>query len=108
MIENNEIGRKVRRYFIECEKKLREDLIEKAAHVLPLFGSVSMHDQLSMRHALQLQEQSRKVLRMIFEAPTQAERQNLHFHFRQLNLVLGVETIPLEDIEAEIAEKKEI
>lgn len=106
MIENNEIGRAVRRYFIQAEKALRErlqaELREKAAHVLPVRGVKLMRDGLSLRDNLRLQEQGRKVLRLILEAPTWAERQNLHYHLRQINLVLGIPTIELEQIEAEV------
>lgn len=106
MIENNEIGRAVRRYFIQAEKTLRErlqaELREKAAHVLPVRGVKLMRDGLSLRDNLRLQEQGRKVLRLILEAPTWAERQNLHYHLRQINLVLGIPTIELEQIEAEV------
>ena len=106
MIENNEIGRAVRRYFIQAEKTLRErlqaELREKAAHVLPVRGVKLMRDGLSLRDNLKLQDQGRKVLRLILEAPTRAERQNLHYHLRQINLVLGIPTIELEQIEAEV------
>lgn len=93
MIENNEIGRAVRRYFIQAEKTLREklqaELREKAAHVLPVRGVKLMRDGLSLRDNLKLQDQGRKVLRLILEAPTRAERQNLHYHLRQINLLPG-------------------
>lgn len=106
MIENNEIGRAVRRYFIQAEKTLREklqaELREKAAHVLPVRGVKLMRDGLSLRDNLRLQEHGRKVLRLILEAQTRAERQNLHYHLRQINLVLGIPTIELEQIEAEV------
>lgn len=109
MIENNEIGRAVRRYFIRAEKTLREKLLtelrEKAAHVLPIQGVKLMRDTLSTKTALMLHEQSRKVLRMIREAKNPTDRQNLHLHFRQINLVLGVPTIELDQIEAEIAQR---
>lgn len=107
MIENNEIGRGVRRYFIRAEQTLREKLLaelrEKAAHVLPVRGVKLMRDGLSMRDTLKLQERSRLVLRQLMTAPTQAERKNLHLHFRQINLVLGVPTIEFDAIEAEIS-----
>lgn len=106
MIENNEVGRAVRRYFIECENALRAELREKASHVLPVRGVNLMRDGISMKDVLKLQEQSHKVLRMIMAAPTKAERQNLHLHFHQINLTLGVPTIDLEQIEAEIVGKE--
>lgn len=102
MIENNEIGRAVRRYFIQCETALRAELREKASHVLPVRGVKLMRDGLSFKDTMRLQEQSRKVLRMIMTAPTKAERQNLFLHFRQINLTLGVPTLELDEIEAEI------
>lgn len=109
MIENNEIGRAVRRYFIRAEQTLREKLVaelrDKAQHVLPVRGVKLMRDGLSMKDTLRLQEQSQKVLRMLMAAPTLAERQNLHLHFRQINLTLGVPTIELEQIEGEIAKR---
>lgn len=103
MIENNEIGRQVRRYFIQCEAALRAELRDKAQHVLPVRGVKLMRDCLSMKDTLRLQDQSRKVLRMIMVASTKAERQNLHLHFRQINLTLGVPTVDLDQIEDEIA-----
>lgn len=106
MIENNEVGRQVRRYFIQAEKELRQrivaDLEDKARHVLPVRGVKLMRDGLSMKDTFRLQDQSQKVLRMIMLAPTKAERQNLFLHFRQINLTLGVPTIELDEIEAEI------
>lgn len=102
MIENNEVGRSVRRYFIQCEEALREELREKARHVIPLPGVKPLRDGLKLKDTLRLQEQSRKVLRLIMEAQTKAERKNLFLHFRQINLALGVPTIELDDIEAEI------
>ena len=102
MVENTEIGRQVRRYFIQCENELRAELREKARHVLPVRGIKLMRDGLSMKDNLRLQEQSQKVLRMIMVALTQAERKNLFLHFRQINLTLGVPTIELDEIESEI------
>lgn len=106
MLENNAIGRRVRRYFIQAEKELRQRIIaeleEKAEHVLPIQGVKLIRDSLSDRTAMMLHQQSNKVLQMIMKAPTRAERQNLHYHFRQINLTLGVPTIDLEQIEAEI------
>lgn len=111
MIENNDIGRAVRRYFIRAEQTLREKLVaelrEKAQHVLPVRGVKLMRDGLSMRDTLKLQEHSRKLLRMLVTAETAAERKNLHLHFRQINLTLGVPTLDLEEIEAEIKRKEE-
>lgn len=107
MIENNDIGRQVRRYFIQAEKELRQrvvaDLEAKAKHVLPVRGVKLMRDGLSMKDTLRLQEQSQKVLRMIMVAATQAERKNLFLHFRQINLTLGVPTLELDEIEAELS-----
>lgn len=111
MIENNDIGRAVRRYFIRAEQTLREKLLaelrDKAQHVLPVRGVKLMRDGLSMRDTLKLQEHSRKLLRMLVTAETAAERKNLHLHFRQINLTLGVPTLDLEEIEAEIKRKEE-
>ncbi|WP_341743079.1 antA/AntB antirepressor family protein [Azonexus hydrophilus] len=107
MIENNEIGRAVRRYFIQAEKTLREklqaELREKAAHVLPVRGVKLMRDGLSMRDTLKLQEHSRKLLRLLVTAETAAERKNLYLHFRQINLTLGVPTLDLAEIETELS-----
>lgn len=112
MIENNDIGRAVRRYFIQAEKTLREklqaELREKAAHVLPVRGVKLMRDGLSMRDTLKLQEHSRKLLRLLVTAETAAERKNLHLHFRQVNLTLGVPTLDMADIEAELKRDGEV
>lgn len=108
MIENNDIGRAVRRYFIQCEAALRAELREKAAHVLPVRGVKLMRDGLSMRDTLKLQEHSRKLLRLLVTAKTAAERKNLYLHFRQINLTLGVSTLDLADIEAELKRDGEV
>lgn len=104
MIENNEIGRAVRRYFIQCEKALRDELRAKAAHVLPIQGVKLMRDSLSGKTALMLHGQSQALLRKIYQAPTKGERQNLYYHFHQINLTLGVPTIDLDDIENEVSQ----
>ena len=103
MIENNDVGRQVRRYFIQCENALRAELRDKASHVLPVKGVKLIRDSLSLKDAIKLQEQSRKVLRMIMEAETKAERLNLHYHLHQIHLTLGMPTIDLADIEDELA-----
>lgn len=103
MIENNEIGRAVRRYFIQCEKALRDELRAKAAHVLPIQGVKLMRDSLGGKLAVMLHGQSQALLRKIYQAPTKGERQNLHYHFHQINLTLGVPTIGLDQIEAELS-----
>lgn len=107
MIENNEIGRQVRRYFIQAEKELRQriiaDLEEKARHVLSLPGVKPLRDGLSTKGAFKLQEQSQKVLRMILKETSKVERQNLHFHYHQINLTLGMPSIDLDTIEAELS-----
>lgn len=107
MIENNEIGRQVRRYFIQAEKELRQriiaDLEEKARHVLTLPGVKPLRDGLSTKDAFKLHEQSQKVLRMIMKETSKVERQNLHFHYHQINLTLGMPTIDLDTIEAELS-----
>lgn len=108
MIENNDIGRSVRRYFIQAEKTLREKLLaelrDKAQHVLPVRGVKLMRDGLSMKDTLKLQEQSQALLRKIYQAPTKGERQNMHYHLHQINLTLGVPTIDLDDIENEVSQ----
>jgi len=104
MIENNEIGRAVRRYFIQCEKALRDELRAKAAHVLPIQGVKLMRDSLSGKTALMLHGQSQALLRKIYQAPTKGERQNMHYHLHQINLTLGVPTIDLDDIENEVSQ----
>lgn len=102
MIENNAIGRQVRRYFIKAEKELRErtiaELRDQARHVLPIHGVVRIHDQLRLRDSLMLQAQSKKIIAWILEAPHPAQKRNLHFHLRQINDALGIPTEPLEEI----------
>lgn len=105
MIENNEVGRAVRRYFIQCENELRADLREKASHVLTMPGVKPLRDGLNVKGAFNLHEQSQRVLRMIMKEQSKVERQNLHYHFHQINLTLGVPTIELDQIEAEIAHR---
>ena len=112
MIENNEIGRQVRRYFIQAEKTLREkllaDLREKAEHVLPLpgvkpqRGVKTLRDGLAVKDSFKLQDRSRELLRRIMREPSKVERQNLYYHLRQINVVLGTPTVELSAIEAEL------
>lgn len=110
MIENNEIGRKVRRYFIRAEKELRdrerqdrererEELQDMARHVLPIPGvKGKLRDQLKPGMFGKLLEQSREVARLLAQADNELERYNLHCQLRQINDALGYRTPSLAEI----------
>ncbi len=56
MLENNEVGRKVRRYFIKVEKQARAMLEEQAKRILPMPGvTQSTRDRLKFKDAFTLQ-----------------------------------------------------
>lgn len=104
MIENNEIGRAVRRYFIQAEKELRQriiaDLEDKARHVLALPGIKSLRSGISFKQTVILQQQSRELMRLILDEPAAPARINLHRQLRQVNDALGIPTDPLAEIVA--------
>lgn len=100
MVENNEQGRKVRRYFIQAENELRSHLRDMAQHVLPLPGVTSRaRDGLKFKDALVLQVHSRNTMRSLLDSTNDAERYNLHCLLRQVNDLLGIPTQSLDDIE---------
>lgn len=98
MVENNEQGRMVRRYFIQAEKELRAHLRDMARHVLPIPGAKRISDGMNLRQAFRCQEQSRKIVALILSAKNGGEQRNMHLHLRQLNDALGIPTESLEDI----------
>lgn len=102
MIENNEIGRQVRRYFIQAEKELRQriiaDLEEKSRHVLALPGVKSFRAGIRFKQTLILQDQSRDLMRKLLAEPAAPARLNLHRQLRQVNDALGIPTDTLEEI----------
>lgn len=102
MLENNDIGRAVRRYFIQAEKELRQrliaDLEDKARHVLALPGIKSLRTGITFKQTVILQKQSRELMRLILEEQAAPARLNLHRQLRQVNDALGIPTDPLADI----------
>lgn len=105
MIENNEIGRQVRRYFIRAERELREreraELMDMARHVLPIPGvKGKLRDQLKPGMFIKLQQQSRDAARLLMQAGNELERHNLHCQLRQINEALGYRTPSLAEIAA--------
>lgn len=103
MIENNEVGRQVRRYFIQCENILRAELRDKARHVLGLPGIKSIRSGISFKQTVVLQKQSRDLMQMILAEPAAPARVNLHRQLRQVNDALGIPTDPLDDIVTSLA-----
>lgn len=70
MIENNDIGRQVRRYFIQAEKELREremaELRAMAIHVLPVPGVKGrLRDKVKLKDFFILQKQGADVARRL-------------------------------------------
>lgn len=98
MVENNEIGRQIRRYFIQCENELRAELRDKARHILALPGIKSLRSGISFKQTVILQEQSRNLMQMILGESLQPARINMHHQLRQVNDALGIPTEPLDGI----------
>lgn len=101
MIENNEVGRQVRRYFIQCENTLRADLRDRARHTLALPGIKSMRAGISFKQTVILQRQSRELMTLILGEPAAPARINLHRQLRQVNDALGIPTDKLDEIVSE-------
>ena len=96
MIENNTMGRQVRRYFIQRERQAIELLQQQADSVRPLEEvRAEIGDTPKFRYLLILQEQSRSCARQLDQAQGPHERYTLHCQLRQINNVLGIPTQPL-------------
>ena len=96
MIENNAMGRRVRRYFIQRERQAIELLQQQADSVRPLAEvRAEIGDTPKFRYLLILQEQSRSCARQLDQAQGPHERYTLHCQLRQINNVLGIPTQPL-------------
>ena len=102
MVENNDIGRQVRRYFIRAENELRQriiaDLEDKARHVLTLPGIKSLREGINFKQTLILQVQSRRLVELIVRDTSPAAQINMHHQLRQVNDALGIPTAPLAEI----------
>lgn len=98
MIENNAMGRRVRRYFIQRERQAIELLQQQADSVRPLEEvRAEIGDTPKFRYLLILQEQSRSCARQLDQARGNHERYTLHCQLRQINNVLGIPTQPLDE-----------
>lgn len=96
MIENNAMGRRVRRYFIQRERQAIELLQQQADSVRPLEEvRAEIGDTPKFRYLMILQEQSRSCARQLDQAQGPHERYTLHCQLRQINNVLGIPTQPL-------------
>lgn len=98
MIENNEVGRQVRRYFIRVEEELRAELRDRARHVLDLPGIKRFRRGISFKQTVVLQKQSRDIMQLIAAEAWPPARLNLHRQLRQVNDALGIPTDPLDEI----------
>ncbi|MBR9880760.1 MAG: phage antirepressor Ant [Gammaproteobacteria bacterium] len=97
MIENNAMGRRVRRYFIQRERQALELLQRQATEVQPLEQvRKRIKDTPKFRYLLILQEQSHTLARKLTQCEHPRERFNLHCSLRQVNNALGIPTEPLE------------
>ncbi len=97
MIENNAMGRKVRRYFIQRERQAVALLKQQATEVQPLEQvRKRIKDTPKFRYLLILQEQSRTLARELARNEDPRERFNLHCALRQVNDAIGLPTEPLE------------
>lgn len=113
MVENNAIGRQVRRYFIRAEAELRARIEEewraKASHMLPLPGVTKRaRDGLRLRDTLTLRDQSRETLAQLLAADHPAQRLNLWHLFKQVNDTLGIPTQTLAEIEAAQSKQQQL
>lgn len=96
MIENNAMGRRVRRYFIQRERQAIELLQQQADSVRPLEEvRAEIGDTPKFRYLLILQEQSRSCARQLDQSQGPHERFTLHCQLRQINNVIGIPTQPL-------------
>lgn len=105
MVENNEIGRQVRRYFIRAEAELRARIEAewrvKASHVLPLPGvKKRARDGLRLKETLILRQQSDETMAQLLAATHPAQRQNLWYLLKQVNDAVGIPTSTLAEIDA--------
>lgn len=111
MIENNEVGRKVRRYFIRAEAELRErllaDLRDRARHVLDLPGVKRFRRGISFKQTVVLQKQSRDLMQLLATEAWPPARLNLHRQLRQVNDALGIPTDPLDEIAGNLLTHRE-
>lgn len=101
MIENNEVGRKVRRYFIQMERQARELLEERANRVLPADQvKKKLKDTQSAKFMLIMHDQSRKIAKELSKETDYGVRYNLHCQLRQVNECLGLPTLSLAELTA--------
>lgn len=99
MLENNDKGRAVRRYFIQAERALREELRDAARHVHTLPGvTAGIWEGMTMRQVETLQRQSRDTMAELVATTHPAQQRNLHLQLRQINNALGIPTETLEEI----------
>lgn len=110
MVENNDKGRAVRRYFIRAEKQLRhtqqvqqnrmiEELRDMARHMLPLPGvKRRARDGVLLSGTVVLIEQSRKALAELVTSTHPGQQRQLHIMLRYINDALGIPTETLEEI----------
>lgn len=97
MIENNAMGRRVRRYFIQRERQAIELLQQQATEVQPIEQvRKRIKDTPKFRYFLILQEQSLTLARQLASCEHPRERFNTHCALRQVNNALGMPTEPLE------------
>jgi phage anti-repressor protein len=98
MIENNEIGRKIRRYFIEAEKAARAMLIEQANQVQPIEQVTNrIKDNGKFKYLIILHEQGHKLAKAMVQETDSEAKYQLHCQLRQMNDALGIPTPPLNN-----------
>jgi phage anti-repressor protein len=98
MIENNEIGRRVRRYFIQAEKAARAMLIEQANQVQPIEQVTKrIKDNGKFKYLIILHEQGHKIAKAMANETDPEAKYQLHCQLRQVNGALGIPTLPLND-----------
>ncbi|SHE99324.1 Phage anti-repressor protein [Modicisalibacter ilicicola DSM 19980] len=97
MIENNAMGRRVRRYFIQRERQAIELLEKQATEVQPIEQvKKRIKDNPKFHYLFLLQQQSRTLARELATCDNPNERFNTHCTLRQVNDCLGIPTEPLE------------
>ena len=91
MVENNDIGRKVRRYFIQVEKKARELLEIRANRELPLPQVKAMlKDNLQLKTLFALQKQAIEIARQLDKAEGEHERKVLYSILCYIHTSMGM------------------
>lgn len=99
MVENNEVGRKVRRYFIEVEKRAIKELEMRANRSLSIGEArVKVKDTPSLKTLTVLQKQAVDMARRLDAAKGECERQTAYSILCYINDARGQPTPSLKQL----------